>query len=57
MLTAGNGDCLDPVRLAQETALLADKVMYPKRLSGAQHIKMFREVMDEMSPRAENLIF
>nr|WP_319395448.1 YicC/YloC family endoribonuclease [uncultured Desulfobacter sp.] len=58
VLTAEDGECLDPVRLAQETALLADKSDVSEEIVRVHsHIKMFREVMDENESQGRKLNF
>ncbi|MCW8800075.1 MAG: YicC family protein [Desulfobacter sp.] len=58
VLTAEDGDCFDPVRLAQETALLADKSDVSEEIVRVHsHIKMFREVMDENESQGRKLNF
>ncbi len=58
VLTADDGDCLDPVRLAQETAFLADKSDVSEEIVRVHsHIKMFRSVMDEDESQGRKLNF
>lgn len=58
VLTAEDGECLDPVRLAQETALLADKSDVSEEIVRVHsHIKMFREVMDDNASQGRKLNF
>lgn len=58
VLTSKDGDCIDPVRLAQETALLVDKSDVSEEIVRVHsHIKMFREVMDENESQGRKLNF
>ncbi|MGD9686566.1 MAG: YicC/YloC family endoribonuclease [Desulfobacter sp.] len=58
VLTAEDGDFFDPVRLAQETALIADKSDVSEEIVRVHsHIKMFREVMDENESQGRKLNF
>ena len=57
-LTAEDGECFDPVRLAQETALLADKSDVSEEIVRVHsHIKMFRDIMDENESQGRKLNF
>jgi len=58
VLISGDGACMDPVRLAQETALLADKSDVSEEIVRVHsHIKMFREIMDGNEPQGRKLNF
>ena len=58
VLTADDGDCLDPVRLAQEVAVLADKSDVSEEIVRVHsHIKMFREIMDADQSQGRKLNF
>ena len=58
VLISKDGDCIDPVRLAQETALLVDKSDVSEEIVRVHsHIKMFREVMDENESQGRKLNF
>ncbi len=57
-LTAEDGDCADPVRLAQEVAILADKSDVSEEIVRVHsHIKMFRQIMDEDQSQGRKLNF
>lgn len=57
-LTADTGDALDPVRLNQEAAILADKSDVSEEIVRLySHIEQFRQIMDETVSQGRKLNF